>query len=104
MVFIYSPQMLSGLADDNNLPGNPHPVVCGNVAPDEPPIRGEAAEGETHTSSHNIKNNLNTMHGQPRTWVISTILAALAGSLISPWTCWDPTVPMFFIKEWGMKR
>ncbi|RLE65698.1 MAG: hypothetical protein DRJ47_04465 [Thermoprotei archaeon] len=47
------------------LPGNPHPVVAVNVAPDKPPTRGEAAEGETHTSSHNIKNNLNTMHGQP---------------------------------------
>jgi len=31
----------------------------------EPPIRGEAAEGEAHTSSHSFKNNLNTMHGQP---------------------------------------
>jgi len=57
--------MPSGLADDNNLPVTHAPVVCGDAAPSEPPIRGEAAEGEAHTSSHNIKNNLNTMHGQP---------------------------------------
>ncbi|MCD6368260.1 MAG: hypothetical protein J7L38_00505 [Thermoproteales archaeon] len=47
------------------LPRNPYPVVCGNVAPDEPPIRDEVAEGEARARSHNIKNIQNTMHGQP---------------------------------------
>ncbi|MCD6368197.1 MAG: hypothetical protein J7L38_00190 [Thermoproteales archaeon] len=63
--FIYSPQMPSGLADDNNLPVTHAPAVAVNVAPDEPPTRSEAAEGEARARPHNIKNNLNTMHGQP---------------------------------------
>ncbi|RLE67271.1 MAG: hypothetical protein DRJ47_00160 [Thermoprotei archaeon] len=47
------------------LPRKTASVVAVNVAPDKPPTRGEAAKGETHTSSHSFKNNLNTMHGQP---------------------------------------
>jgi len=56
--------MPSGLADDGT-PRKTASVVAVNVAPDEPPIRGEVAEGEAHASSHSFKNNLNTMHGQP---------------------------------------
>jgi len=47
-------------------PLNPHPAVCGDVAPDEPPIRGEAAEGEAHANPQNTPQFLKIMHGQPR--------------------------------------
>ena len=33
----------SGFADDD-ASRNPHPVVCGDVAPDEPPTKDEVAE------------------------------------------------------------
>ncbi|RLE63887.1 MAG: hypothetical protein DRJ47_08880 [Thermoprotei archaeon] len=56
--------MPSGLADDG-APRQPAPYGVRNVAPDKPPTRGEAAEGEARASSHSFKNNLNTMHGQP---------------------------------------
>jgi len=65
--------MPSGFADDNNLPGNPHPVVCGDASPDDPPTRGEAAEGEAHTSSHSFKNNARATTTPAQIHVSSTV-------------------------------
>jgi len=42
------------------------PVVAVNVAPDEPPTRGEAAEGEAHANPQNTPQFLKIMHGQPQ--------------------------------------
>jgi len=46
---------------------NPHPVVCGDVAPNEPPIKMRWMREEARANYQNIKNNLNIMHGQPPT-------------------------------------
>jgi len=48
-------------------------VAAVDTTPDEPPMEKGWLRGEARASIHSFKNNLNTMHGQPRLsrgWII----------------------------------